>query len=78
MTRGLHDPAQLPMYVRSNKQAEGWLRIYPSPILSPLAHTLGPNLLLTAREPVKLMDRLLRMGQAGLAFLGRSPHLTAR
>jgi hypothetical protein len=78
MTKGLHDPAQLPMRMRSNKQAELWLQIHPIPTRSPLTDALRATLLPTAREQVKLMDHLLRMGGASLVLLDKSPHLMAR
>ena len=80
MDKGIAGPAQLPVYVCSDKQAEARLQIHY--ILASLTQTLRPTLSTALspmdRKQVKLAEHLSRMGRAGPALLNRSPRLTSR
>ena len=84
MDKGIAGPAQLLVYVCSDKQAEAQLQIHYilTSLTQTLRSTLGPALSTTLspmdREQVKLAEHLSRMGRAGPALLGRSPRLTSR
>jgi hypothetical protein len=84
MAKGIPSLAQLPMYMRGNKQGEARLWIHPilTPLADALADALGavlsPALSPMAYKQVKPMEHLPGMCGVGLALLDRSPHPTAR
>jgi hypothetical protein len=82
MTKGLPRPAQLPMHMRRNGQADAELQIHPITALHAhaLHSTLSTNLPPKAHEQVEPMKYLPRVGLVGLALLyrRRSPRLGKR